>query len=398
MALIASPVDFLGVNYYTHRYVRSPGLPPLEPAPGAGDERTGIGWEVYPAGLTEVLQFVASRTGELPLYVTENGAAYDVDPRDPTARSGPGPLPAPPPGGGPRRDRARRAPARLLRLVAAGQLRVGARLRAALRHRPRRLRDAGAADPRQRPLPRVGGPDRQAAGYRGAAGAGRYSGDARSARRAIRRHAGRRRRSGCWAIARARPDSLGGTASRLHRRALAFQPQPDHSAGPAATVEQHLQLGRGALRDRVRRRVPRRRPDPPDEPSRRAQPRRSGVADRPGPDRLPARRRPGDGDPGHLRARLRPPGHLARGPLLRDLVQRLPRTDRSGSATRTTSRRSTSWTTRSCRSTATASCSRAGSAGATRCSAGPATRDTPRSATSSGRRARTWSTGVATGT
>ena len=85
MALIASPVDFLGVNYYSHRYVRSPGLPPLEPPPGAGDERTGIGWAVYPAGLTEVLQFVVSRTGELPLYVTENGAAYAVDPRDPTA-------------------------------------------------------------------------------------------------------------------------------------------------------------------------------------------------------------------------------------------------------------------------------------------------------------------------
>ena len=45
-----------------------------------------MGWEVYPAGLTEVLGFVASRTGDLPLYVTENGAAYALgdDPaRDP---------------------------------------------------------------------------------------------------------------------------------------------------------------------------------------------------------------------------------------------------------------------------------------------------------------------------
>jgi beta-glucosidase len=31
-----------------------------------------------------VLQFVASRTGDLPLYVTENGAAFDVDAADPT--------------------------------------------------------------------------------------------------------------------------------------------------------------------------------------------------------------------------------------------------------------------------------------------------------------------------
>jgi beta-glucosidase len=85
MQLIAAPIDFLGVNYYSHRYVRSPLLPPLEPGPGAGDERTGLGWAVYPAGLTEVLQFVASRTGALPLYITENGAAYEADPAHPTA-------------------------------------------------------------------------------------------------------------------------------------------------------------------------------------------------------------------------------------------------------------------------------------------------------------------------
>ena len=75
MELIAAPLDFLGVNYYSRNQVRSPLLPQLEPT-GAPPERTGIGWEVYPAGLGETLEFVASRTGELPLYITENGAAY----------------------------------------------------------------------------------------------------------------------------------------------------------------------------------------------------------------------------------------------------------------------------------------------------------------------------------
>ena len=42
-----------------------------------------MGWEVYPAGLVEVLEFVASRTGALPLYITENGAAYPDDAVDP---------------------------------------------------------------------------------------------------------------------------------------------------------------------------------------------------------------------------------------------------------------------------------------------------------------------------
>jgi beta-glucosidase len=85
MALIATPIDFMGVNYYTGRKVRSPALPPLDPlAAEPAPERTGLGWDVYPEGLTKVLRFVASRTGELPLYVTENGAAYPDDPTDPT--------------------------------------------------------------------------------------------------------------------------------------------------------------------------------------------------------------------------------------------------------------------------------------------------------------------------
>lgn len=81
LRVISAPIDFMGVNYYTRAVVRSPQLPPLEPAP---TERTGMGWEVYPEGLTEVLQFVMSRTGDLALYITENGAAYPDDESDPS--------------------------------------------------------------------------------------------------------------------------------------------------------------------------------------------------------------------------------------------------------------------------------------------------------------------------
>jgi beta-glucosidase len=81
MEVIATPIDFLGVNYYSRQIVRSPLLPPVESASG---ERTDMGWEVYPQGLTEVLQFAASRTRDLPIYITENGAAYDLDGVDPT--------------------------------------------------------------------------------------------------------------------------------------------------------------------------------------------------------------------------------------------------------------------------------------------------------------------------
>jgi beta-glucosidase len=81
--LIAAPIDFLGVNYYYRRIVRSPLLPPLEEQPSE-PERTAMGWEVYPAGLVEVLELAASRTGDLPIYVTENGAAFPPDDVDPT--------------------------------------------------------------------------------------------------------------------------------------------------------------------------------------------------------------------------------------------------------------------------------------------------------------------------
>jgi beta-glucosidase len=77
MALAAAPIDFLGINYYTSRTVRSPLLPPLAP-PETPPERTSQGWEVHPEGLTEVLELVHARTAGLPLYVTENGAAYDT--------------------------------------------------------------------------------------------------------------------------------------------------------------------------------------------------------------------------------------------------------------------------------------------------------------------------------
>ena len=82
LALIAAPIDFLGVNYYSRSVTRSPLLPPLEIT--SQPERTSMGWEVYPDGLTDVLEFVASRTGEIALFVSESGAAYPANPDDPT--------------------------------------------------------------------------------------------------------------------------------------------------------------------------------------------------------------------------------------------------------------------------------------------------------------------------
>ena len=77
--LIKQPIDFLGINYYTRsvteydehkwpvhaRAVRQPNA-----------TYTETNWEVYADGLRETLEWVTTRYGRIPLYVTENGAAF----------------------------------------------------------------------------------------------------------------------------------------------------------------------------------------------------------------------------------------------------------------------------------------------------------------------------------
>ncbi|QWK21418.1 GH1 family beta-glucosidase [Thermus antranikianii] len=75
MEIIAAPIDFLGVNYYTRaRVAPGEGLYPVRYLPPKG-ATTSMGWEVYPEGLYLLLRRL-SQTTPWPLYVTENGAAY----------------------------------------------------------------------------------------------------------------------------------------------------------------------------------------------------------------------------------------------------------------------------------------------------------------------------------
>ena len=70
---IATPMDFLGVNYYTRALVSAQG--PVD-ARASGLPLTDMGWEVYPEGLTELLLRL-HRDYPLPrLFITENGAAF----------------------------------------------------------------------------------------------------------------------------------------------------------------------------------------------------------------------------------------------------------------------------------------------------------------------------------
>ncbi|HEV8657925.1 MAG TPA: GH1 family beta-glucosidase [Thermoanaerobaculia bacterium] len=81
-------IDFIGVNYYTRGLTKSDPSALIQRARNIRNPRatyTETHWEVFPQGLTDILLWTHQRYGKLPLYVTENGAAF-YDP--PTAQNG----------------------------------------------------------------------------------------------------------------------------------------------------------------------------------------------------------------------------------------------------------------------------------------------------------------------
>jgi len=80
LSVIATPTDFLGINYYFPEIVAD--------APGKGVmstriieaknvERTDFGWEVSPEGMVTLLTRVAKDYQPAEIYLTENGSTYD---------------------------------------------------------------------------------------------------------------------------------------------------------------------------------------------------------------------------------------------------------------------------------------------------------------------------------
>ena len=78
---IRGDIAFLGLNYYTRNRIRpapnEQGFETLPPAPG--QPTTAMGWGVHPEGLGMWLRQLQQEYQRLlpPLYITENGAAFD---------------------------------------------------------------------------------------------------------------------------------------------------------------------------------------------------------------------------------------------------------------------------------------------------------------------------------
>ena len=93
LANIAQPVDWLGINYYTPIRVTSeatlaepnaqgqdfslyPGTPSGVKM-ASRDPRTEMGWEIYAPAMTSTLLETSTRLPNVPLFITENGGAFD---------------------------------------------------------------------------------------------------------------------------------------------------------------------------------------------------------------------------------------------------------------------------------------------------------------------------------
>ena len=78
MRVIASPIDFLGVNYYNRHVVRANPETgrPVHVRPDS-NSFTDMDWEVYPDALRELLLRLYREYRPAQMFVTENGAAYN---------------------------------------------------------------------------------------------------------------------------------------------------------------------------------------------------------------------------------------------------------------------------------------------------------------------------------
>ena len=77
LSTITTPVDWCGLNYYTRKNIAATDAPwpSLEEVEGPLP-KTAMDWEIYPDGLGDFLRRTAAEyTGDLPLFVTENGMA-----------------------------------------------------------------------------------------------------------------------------------------------------------------------------------------------------------------------------------------------------------------------------------------------------------------------------------
>ena len=85
LATIAQPLNFFGMNHYSRIFISPDDSNPFGIAMGgpgpermaAGAKVTEMGWLIDGTGFTDALTGFKQRYGDVPIYITENGAAFD---------------------------------------------------------------------------------------------------------------------------------------------------------------------------------------------------------------------------------------------------------------------------------------------------------------------------------
>jgi beta-glucosidase len=79
LALIATPIDFLGINYYSRTQARGETSTfGKDPSPSSASlSSTAMDWEIYPQGLTDLLVRIHQDYAPRMQLITESGAAFD---------------------------------------------------------------------------------------------------------------------------------------------------------------------------------------------------------------------------------------------------------------------------------------------------------------------------------
>jgi len=79
MTIIASPIDFIGVNHYSRNMVKHSLLPlyPFKNVPASYDgvRFTDMGWEIYPQAFKDLLLWIKNEYRNPAVFITENGCA-----------------------------------------------------------------------------------------------------------------------------------------------------------------------------------------------------------------------------------------------------------------------------------------------------------------------------------
>jgi len=83
--LFAAATDFLAINYYSRGVVKAADPQHFDPAaihhqPAPADNRTDIGWEIFPFGLYEIISRVYWEYKPAEIIISENGASYSDGP------------------------------------------------------------------------------------------------------------------------------------------------------------------------------------------------------------------------------------------------------------------------------------------------------------------------------